>query len=399
MKTIYYRLCGFISTWMMRLLPRKTPVVFNGPDSSVSMINQLSVLGLNNVLVVTDKVLHSNGVLDRMLETLDRSGVAVSVFDDVSPNPYFKDVIAAESLFRQNGCQAVVAVGGGSVLDSAKMIALLHTNPGSLDRFEGVQKAKNAAVPLLVAPTTAGTGSEMTAVAVISEQGSGRKLFVTDTKLLPDVIALDAKLMQSMPPGITASTGMDALTHAVESYLNKSSTQETEMQAVAATRLIFQNLSQAFHKGDDIEARSNMALASFYAGASFGRALVGYVHAIAHELGRVCGTPHGYANAMVLPEVLRAYGPVVYPRLAQLARRAGIGDASQPDAGLAIAFIDAIIALRAEMQMPLKPQGLNRHQIPEMAQAAVKEVGELYPVPRYLSLAEVDVIISALLEG
>ena len=241
-------------------------------------------------------------------------------------------VQAGEAMLRKENCQAVIAVGGGSVLDAGKMIAMLHTNPWPLEKFDGVQKCKKPSLPLFAVPTTAGTGSEITLAAVITDPVAHRKVPVADTKLIPSYVALDPEIMKGMPPAITAATGMDALTHAVESYLSKASTESTEMQARTAVRLIFQYLVRAFQDGSDMEAREAMALGSFYAGAAFSRTSVGYVHGIAHQLGRVCGTPHGNANAMVLPEVLAAYGDCVHPRLADLARLVGLGSAGDNEA-------------------------------------------------------------------
>jgi alcohol dehydrogenase class IV len=210
-------------------------------------------------------------------------------------------------------------------------------------------------------------------------------------------VALDPEIMKGMPPAITAATGMDALTHAVESYLSKASTDSTELQARTAVRLTFSCLVRAFHNGEDMEAREGMALASFYAGSAFSRTSVGYVHGIAHQLGRVCGTPHGNANAMVLPEVLAAYGECVHPRLADLARVVGLGSTGDSDARLAGLFIQAITDMRTEMQMPTRPEGLQAAHVPEIIDEAVKETGGLYPVPRYMSEDEIRLIVHGLM--
>ena len=215
--------------------------------------------------------------------------------------------------------------------------------------------------------------------------------------MIPGYVALDAEIMKGMPPGITAATGMDALTHAVESYLSKASSDSTEIQAKAAIRLIFKYLVKAYHDGGDMEARDGMAVASFYAGAAFGKTSVGYVHGIAHQLGRVCGTPHGNANAMVLPEVLAAYGDCVHARLADLARLVEIGDASSGDSQLAGQFIQAIVDMRQEMELPLQPKDLKVQDVPGIVDEALAEAGGLYPVPRYMSEGEIRSIVNGLL--
>ena len=396
---LYYKLRAFVVTWLLRLLPRQAPIVFKGPDSMLTLCEQAAVLGFRKVIIVTDGFLAGSGLLDGMQQALSKHGVDYVVYDGVRPNPSFEQVVEAEALLDREGAEAVIAVGGGSVLDAAKMAALLHTNPGPLRKFDGIQKAKNPPLPILAVPSTAGTGAEITLAAVITDPDTHRKIPVVDTKLIPGYIALDPNLMKGLPPAITASTGMDALTHAIESYLATSSVQSTEVQAKAAVRLIFRYLLRAYRDGDDVEAREAMALAAFYAGAAFDRTSVGYVHGVAHQLGRVCDTPHGTANAMVLPEVLAAYGDGVHDRLAELAKVAGTASAGESVEQQAGGFIDAIRRLRAEMAMPLKPESLDQQAIPEMVTETIRETGALYPVPRYLRRAEITGLFETLLPG
>jgi alcohol dehydrogenase class IV len=397
MKTLYYKFMAFVVTWLMRLLPRNAPVVYKGLNSALVMCEQVGILGFSRVLIVTDSFLGGSGILDGIKKTLTDSGVEFAIYDGVLPDPAFDQVQEGEAVYRRENCEAVIAVGGGSVLDAAKMVAMLHTNPGPLTSFDGIQKCKKPGVPMFAIPTTAGTGSEITLAAVITDPESHRKIPVVDSKMIPGYVALDAEIMKGMPPGITAATGMDALTHAVESYLSKASSESTEIQARAAIRLIFKYLVAAYNDGSNMEARDGMAVASFYAGAAFGKTSVGYVHGIAHQLGRVCGTPHGNANAMVLPEVLAAYGDCVHTRLADLARLVGVGDAGSGERELAGAFIQAIVDMRKEMELPLQPKDLKAHDIPGIIDEALKEAGGLYPVPRYMSADEVRHIVNGLL--
>ena len=320
MKILYFKLRAVLVKYLMALLPRNPPIVFKGANSALTLCEQVAVLGYSKVILVTDNFLGGSGILDGIKAKLTEQQVDFTVFDGVLPDPAFDQVQKGEAMIRAERSQAVIAVGGGSVLDAAKMMAMLHTNPGPLESFDGIQKCKNPGLPLFAIPTTAGTGSEITLAAVITDPISHRKIPVVDSKMIPGYIALDAEIMKGMPPGITAATGMDALTHAVESYLSKASNASTEEHAKAAVRLIFKYQLRAFKEGGDMEARDGMALAAFYAGAAFTKTSVGYVHGIAHQLGRVCGTPHGNANAMVLPEVLAAYGDCVHLRLADLAR-------------------------------------------------------------------------------
>ena len=397
MKILYYKFMAVAVTWLLRLLPRNAPVVYKGVNSALTLCEQVAILGFSKVVIITDDFLGSSGILDGIKAKLTETGVDFVVYDGVLPDPAFDQVQEGEALLRTERCQAVIAVGGGSVLDAAKMMAMLHTNPGPLEKFDGIQKCKKPGLPLFAIPTTAGTGSEITLAAVITDPVSHRKIPVVDSKMIPGYVALDAEIMKGMPPGITAATGMDALTHAVESYLSKASSESTEIQAKAAIRLIFKYLVKAYHDGGDMEARDGMAVASFYAGAAFGKTSVGYVHGIAHQLGRVCGTPHGNANAMVLPEVLAAYGDCVHARLADLARLVEVGDAGSADSQLAGQFIQAIVDMRQEMELPLQPKDLKVQDVPGIVEEALAEAGGLYPVPRYMSEGEVRSIVNGLL--
>ena len=396
MKILYFKIRAVLVTWLMRLLPRNPPIVFKGVNSALTLCEQVAVLGYTKVIIATDNFLGGSGILDGIKATLTKLGVEYVVFDGILPDPAFDQVQEGEAMIRTQRCQAVIAVGGGSVLDAAKMMAMLHTNPGSLESFDGIQKCKRPGLPLFAIPTTAGTGSEITLAAVITDPVSHRKIPIVDSKMIPGYIALDAEIMKGMPPGITAATGMDALTHAVESYLSKASTSATEENATAAVRLIFKYQLRAFKEGGDMEARDGMALAAFYAGAAFTRTSVGYVHGIAHQLGRLCGTPHGNANAMVLPEVLAAYGECVHQRLAKLADVAGIGEPGEGQASKAGKFIQAIVDMRKDMDLPLQPKDLKASDIPGIVDEAIAEAGSLYPVPRYMSEAELTTIVNGL---
>jgi len=397
MKTLYYKIRAVGVTLLLRLLPRNMPIVYSGAGSSLTLCRLAKSLGYSRVLLVTDRFLAESGLLEELTAELAAAQIEYTVFDGVQPDPAFEQVQAGEARLKEAGCEAVFAVGGGSVLDAAKMIAILHRNLGDLKFFDGIQKAKRPGLPVFAVPTTAGTGSETTPVSVITDSASHRKIAVADGKLVPHYVALDPNLMKTMPPHITASTGMDALTHAVESWLSKASTPASRELAGTATRLIFEYLPRAFENGEDIEAREAMALAAFYAGIAFGRTSVGYAHAIAHQLGRVCGTPHGDANAMVLPEVLTAYGPCVHELLAELADSAGIGKTGADAAARAGQLIDHVTQLRAGLGMSLKPRGLKKEDLPAIVRAARAEAGDLYPVQRYLSGSELTRILDNML--
>jgi alcohol dehydrogenase class IV len=393
MRSLYYKIRGVAVTWLLRLLPRNQGVVFAGAGSSLMLSDQALQLGHRRILVVTDAFLAGSGLLDDILKRLRDGGAELAVYDGVEPDPLFEQVEAGVRALREHQVDAVFAIGGGSVLDAAKLIALAANNPGDLAFFDGIQKAKRPGLPLFALPTTAGTGSETTPASVITESGTKRKVVVADGKLVPHYVALDAGLMRTMPPRITAATGMDALTHAVESWLSKAATDATRDLAAAATRAIFEHLPRAFRDGDDMEAREAMAMASFQAGVAFGRTSVGYAHAVAHQLGRICGTPHGEANAMVLPEVLESYGDTVVPALTALARRVA---PDRPDADHRW-LIGRVRELRSELGLPLKPEGLESAHLDEVVRLASREAGEFYPVPRYFDAGTIRGIAASLL--
>lgn len=393
----YYKLRAFGAMRVLWFLPKKSPVVFKGESSAQQICGEVAIFGHTKVLVVTDSFLATSGLLDGLFQALQQHSIQYEIFDGVQPNPTFTAVQAGEKAFSDGGCEALISVGGGSVLDAAKMIALLHNNPLSLEGFEGVGKSKHAAVPHFAIPTTAGTGAEITPVAVISDPVSHRKVLITDGKMIPEFIALDPLLMIGLPPSITAATGMDALTHAVEAYVSRGAIPSTDSEARAAIRLIFRYLLRAYQDGGDMEARDAMAVASFYAGKSFSVAGVGYVHAVAHHLGRVCGVPHGNANAMVLPEVLHAYGSCIHERLAELARLVGLGDQSESDRALALKFIGQIEDMREQLSLPLQVEQLEPTGARSIVGEALKEAGNLYPVPRYLEVSVLDGMVNNLM--
>ena len=397
MKTLYYKFMAFVVTWLLRLLPRNAPVVYKGINSALVLCEQVAVLGFTRVLIVTDDFLGSSGILDGIKSTLTTSGVEFVVFDGVLPDPAFDQVQAGEAVYRSEGCQAVIAVGGGSVLDAAKMIAMLHTNPGPLKSFDGIQKCKKPGATLFAIPTTAGTGSEITLAAIITDPVSHRKIPVVDSKMIPGYVALDAEIMKGMPPGITAATGMDALTHAVEAYLSANALPETDAYALAATRLIMENLPRAVAKGKDLEARQAMSFASYYAALAFTRAGVGYVHAISHNFGAYYHTPHGLANAIVMPYVLEYSKPKCIRRLADLAEAAGLKEKGDRRQALASKFIERIRAMNEEFDIPDELEALKRSDIPAIARSALKEAHFTYAVPRYMDQPACEKLISRML--
>jgi alcohol dehydrogenase len=378
-----------------KLIPDRVPMTLLGAGSSRDLCSAIAEAGATKVLIVTDAMLVKLGIVGDIVDALERAGVASCVYDGVEPDPTFLHVEAGLAIVGRERCDAIVAVGGGSPMDAAKIIAASATNTKPLRKLEGLMKVRRAPLPLYAIPTTAGTGSEVTIAAVVSDPVTHAKKFFVDPKLLPLMTALDPLLMLGLPPAITAATGMDALTHAIESYLSKTSTQQTERWATAAIKLIFTNLPRAYDDGSNVEARRAMALASYYAGLAFTRTSVGYVHAIAHQLGAHYKTPHGLANATVLPHVLEFSFDAATGRMAAMARMIGIAGSGERE--LAQAFLDAVRHLAAKVGISPTLPALQPSDIPAIARAALAEAQMNYPVPRYMQMDECEQLVGRLL--
>ncbi len=381
-----------------RVLPIPQPTLLVGAGASRRLGQAVAAFGHARVLIVTDQVIVRLGLLQGLSEALAEGGTAFAVFDEITPDAPIPLIERGIAAFREHDCDALVAVGGGSAIDAAKAIAVAIANPGrSLRALAGYYKGLRTPMPVYAVPTTAGTGSEVTVAAVIADPERHSKLVIVDTRLVPRMAALDPALMTGLPSAITAATGIDALTHAVEAFIGNWATAHTDALALAAVGLVFANLRTACHEGENLQARENMALASTWAGMAFTRANVGYVHAIAHQFGGLYHTPHGLANAIMLPHVLRFSLPAVTQRLARLARRAGLGEAGQGDKDLAQAFIEGVCALERDIGIPTTLAALREEDIPALARAALLEAHTGYPVPRYMTQAQCEAMIRAVL--
>lgn len=380
---------------LAKLLPDRVPVTFVGSDATRELCEVIAGLGLTKVLVVTDEGLVEVGLVAHVTDALTAAGVKWGLYSGVEPDPTFAQVDAGLEQLRSEGCDGVLACGGGSPMDAAKVIAASAGVGRPPAELEGRFKVKRAPLPLFALPTTAGTGSEVTFAAVVSDTETHAKKFFVDPNLLPQMAALDPKLMVGLPPHITAATAIDALTHAVESWLAKTATAQTEGYARVAVRLIFENLPTAFANGADLGARRAMALASYYAGLAFTRTSVGYVHAIAHDFGARYGTPHGLANAIALPHVLEFSKPAVEDRLARLAEMIDLGGSS--DAEKAEGFIGAVRELEQKVGIPSTLAALQEGDIAAIAESALAEAHMNYPVPRYMSQPECEALLRKVL--
>lgn len=373
------------------------PKLLKGAGAVKELPKLIKSEGVNNVLVVTDKGLMGLHLLDSLFEGLEAEGIKYSVFDGVQPNPTIYNIEDALKIYKDNNCEGFIAFGGGSPMDCAKVTAARVVKPKQTpSQMRGVLKVLKKLPPFYAVPTTAGTGSECTIAAVISNPDTHEKNSIMDPVLRPKYAVLDPELTAGLPPHITSTTGMDALTHAVEAYIGKSNTKQTEEDALIATKLVFQNIEKAYVNGKDLEARENMLVASYHAGLAFTRAYVGYVHAIAHNLGGMYNIPHGLANAVILPYVLDYFGESAYKRLAELADVAGVSGPAQGDREKAKRFIAAIRDLNTKMNIPDGFEQIKDEDIPLIAERALKEGNPLYPVPKIMNLEECKALIKKL---
>lgn len=382
-KTAYCRIYQKAMKFASNFLNFRAPVLLKGEDSLLKIKDILNENKKQSVLLVSDAFLSSTDYFQELVEDLEKSNIKVSIFNKVIPNPTIGNIEEGLNIYKENKCDAIIAYGGGSPIDCAKGIAARATNPKRpLPKMKGLLKVKHKPAFLIAIPTTAGTGSEATVAAVISNAKTHEKYAINDPKLIPLYAVLDPKLLVSLPGKVTSTTGMDALTHAVEAYIGGSNTKATRKEAKEAVLLIKNNLLKSYQNSTDLEARNNMQIASYKAGLAFTRAYVGYVHAIAHTLGGMYGVPHGLANAVILPHVLRKFGSSCYTRLAELADYISLTDKEKTKKEKAEAFIDFIDELNAEMNIPNKIENvIQEKDLPIMVKRAIKEANPLYPVP------------------
>ncbi len=380
-----------------RILKFPKPFAFVGPDSALSLCREIASCGIERLVLITDGALQKLGMVDPLVAVLRDSGVDVHVFAEIEPDPGYEMIETGVAFLRDARAQALLAVGGGSSIDAAKTIAACHANDCHPSRLVGLFRVRKALMPFYAIPTTAGTGSEMTVAAVVSDKAARVKHAIIDLKLAPLMVALDAKLMTGLPKSITAATGMDALTHAVEAYLSTIATRETDLLARSATANIMRNLPAAYAGGGDLSVRERMAVASALAGLAFTRAGVGYIHAIAHQLGGLYHVPHGLANAIVMPQVLDLSKAHCAHRLADLARCAGLDGDATGDAELADRLIARIRAMNRDMGIPDTVEKLRREDFRVIVDRTFKEAHGTYAVPRYFSRADCEGVLERLL--
>ena len=396
MGKMYCRIYQAVFKIGMYLIPWGMPETLEGAGAVKQLPELIRKKGYNKVLVVTDKVLMDLGLPKGMLDAMDAAGIEYVVYDGVQPNPTDRNVNEGLKLFRESGCQAMVAFGGGSPMDCCKGIGAMAVKKGkTVEQLQGLFKVLHRIPTIFAVPTTAGTGSETTVAAVITNEKTHHKASMNDTSLMPKYAVLAPELTVGRPPKVTSTTGMDALCHAVECYTNNTYNSKLEKKlAEDAVKLIYDNLYTAYCDGSNLEARQNMQKAAFYAGRAFTRGCVGYVHAIGHTLGGLYGTPHGLAMSVILPHVMRQFGSAAHERLARLAEVCGMTGAN--DAEKAEKFISWIEELKAKMNIPAGLDVIKDEDVPQIIAWAMKEANPLYPVPVVWDKADFEKCISTI---
>ena len=392
----WFRTRQWVLSRVLHLTEHKKQTLLAAPDAVLLLPALFRKRRISRILLVTTPGFVRRGTLTSLLDGCKKENISVTIFSEIAPDPQIESVEQGFRLYQQIQAQAILAIGGGSVLDTAKLIGARVCCPKkTVPAMRGLLKVRRKLPPLFAVPTTAGTGSEATAAAVITDciDGKPYKYAVNDLCLIPDTAVLDPRLTISLPSSMTADTGMDALTHAVEAYIGRSTTKLTRAMAEEAVTLIAKYLLRAYRDGQDAEAlpeawrdgsrlaaRQEMLHASYLAGFAFTNNFVGYVHAIAHAVGALYHIPHGRANAVLLPAVLREYGSCIAPKLAVLADALSLGGDTVSEK--AERMIAAIEAMRDSFDIPSTLPHLSPNDYTEIARRALKEANPTYPVPQ-----------------
>ena len=393
---VYCRTYQTVLRLALPVLPYRKPEMLHSISALPTLFKKKSI---RRVLLVTDGSIRGCGLTAPLEQLLKKERIACVVYDKTVANPTTDNVEEARAKYLAGGCQASIGFGGGSSIDCAKAVGARIAKPRqSLAQMEGILKVHKR-LPLLIAiPTTAGTGSETTLAAVITDSETRHKYPINDFPLIPRYAVLDPEVTRSLPPHLTSTTGMDALTHAVEAYIGRSTTRQTRADSIKAVQLIFANIFDAYEDGNNMTARRNMLRAAYLAGSAFTKSYVGYVHAVAHSLGGKYNVPHGLANAVLLPYVLEAYGKAAHRKLHDLAMAIGISDSRESDWSGAAKFIQAVKDMQRRLDIPEKLKGIRREDIPELARTAVHEGNPLYPVPKLMGAKELEAFYYDVLE-
>lgn len=387
-KRVYCRIFQFCFKVAIPILPYRNPKILEKIDDIAQVLLSKNI---TRVMLVTDKSIRQLGITNSLENNLVGNNITVSVFDDVVSNPTVESVELAREIYLKDNCQALIGFGGGSAIDCAKAVGARIAKPRqSLKNMAGILRILKK-IPLLIAiPTTAGTGTETTVATVITDSITKHKYMISDFPLIPRYAVLDPEVTKSLPPAITAATGMDVLVHAVEAFIGNSTTIKTRKEALEATKLVYQNLYEAFSNGNNLEARRNMLRASYLAGCAFTVSYVGYCHAVSHSLSGMYNIPHGLANAVLIPYVLEAYGAKIHKKLKELGIAAGICEKDMLEAEAAKIFIQSIKNLNSSMGIGNKIENINKEDIEKLSGYANSEANPVYPVPVLMDRKELE---------
>lgn len=373
----YCRVFQGVFRLALPLLPYKDPQIKRSISDIPSVLEGKK---LAHPLIVTDASLYGCGAVKPLFSALDAAGVEYSVYKDVVANPTTSNVAAALEIYKTDNCDSLIAFGGGSPMDTAKAVGARVARPKkTLGKMKGILKVRKKIPYLIAVPTTCGTGSETTLAAVIVDAETRHKYAINDFPLIPKVAVLDPTVLKGLPDRLVAYTGLDALTHAVEAFIGRSTTKSTRADALNAMKLVFENITAAV--GGDMDARAKMLDAAHLAGRAFSKSYVGYVHALAHALGGKYNVPHGFANAVLLPYVLDAYGKKIYKKLAKAAKYCGLADNGDEKSVAANAFLLKLREIESELGIPAGFDCIKNEDIAELTAHAAKEANPLYPVP------------------
>lgn len=379
LRKVYCRIFQMAFYVAMPFLPYREPEI----HSSIKDIPDYFLgQGAKSALLITDSYLYNSGSAKQIVSVLEEKGIDCSVYYNTRPNPTVQNVEEALKIYKENSCEGIVAFGGGSPIDCAKAVGARVVYPKKhLNKLKGILRVLRKIPSLVAVPTTAGTGSEVTVTAVITDAETKHKYTINSFPLIPHCAVHDPQVTFTLPPSLTATTGMDALTHAVEAFIGRSTTKATRQMCLEAVRLIFENIYTAYTEGESKKARENMLRASYLAGNAFSHSYVGYIHAVAHSLGGQYNIPHGLANSVLLPVVLEDYGKPVHKKLHKLAVAAGVATDADSHSVAAEKFIRAIYDLNKRMNIPTTLEGIREEDIALMAKYADREANPLYPVP------------------
>lgn len=387
MKKVIFRIIQFFVKIGVSVIKWKTDEVISKEDALKDIPNNLLKKNISKVFLITDPYIYSLGLCENIEFALRENKLDYVVYKDVISNPTISSIEKALEIYKQTKCNAIIAIGGGSVLDSAKLIGARFSNPKkTLKQMKGYFKVRRRIPYMIAVPTTSGSGSEATIVGVVTNEVTHEKYAITSPKLIPHMVVLDPVITTNLPAFVTATTGMDALTHALECYIGKANTKLTKKQSIEAIKKIWVSLEIAVKEPTNLKERNAMQEASFLAGSAFTRGFVGYVHALAHPLGGFYNTPHGLANAVILPKVLKRYGDSIYKDMYVLYIELGYKGLSKKEATSFL--IEEIEKLNERIGIPNKIKDIKEEDIEKMVKRCIQEAHPMYPVPRFLTKDE-----------